>query len=229
MKVRFLTYATLSFKKNALNFAKNALNVGFHSATVLTPEDIFKTDFYGRNEQILKQGRGAGYWLWKPFIILETLKKMPADEVLFYCDAGRSNYYNFTRFPKNLIKKILQISEGFLLGPPQSHLAIVQNWTKRDCLVLMGMDKEQFLNKGQLTASWSLWTNTNDAKEFLGEWISYCEDSRCLTDEANVCGLPNYKEFQEHRHDQAILTLLALKRNAPYLNFEKTCNLLVPY
>jgi hypothetical protein len=30
-----------------------------------------------------------------------------------------------------------------------------------------------------------------------------------LTDLPNTCSLPNYPEFRDHRHDQAILSLLA--------------------
>ena len=34
-----------------------------------------------------------------------------------------------------------------------------------------------------------------------------------ITDDANTCSFPNYKEFKDHRHDQAILSILIKKYN----------------
>jgi hypothetical protein len=48
---------------------------------------------------------------------------------------------------------------------------------------------------------------------FVTEWLTYAQDSRAITDDANVLGLPNYPEFHDHRHDQSILSLLAKKWN----------------
>ena len=36
-------------------------------------------------------------------------------------------------------------------------------------------------------------------------------DARILCDGPNVCGLPNLDGFRDHRHDQSILTILAIK------------------
>jgi hypothetical protein len=43
------------------------------------------------------------------------------------------------------------------------------------------------------------------------EWLAGCEDQRILTDISNACGLPNFPDFVEHRHDQSVLTLCAIK------------------
>jgi hypothetical protein len=32
------------------------------------------TEFYQEHKQILDRNKGGGYWLWKPFIILEALR-----------------------------------------------------------------------------------------------------------------------------------------------------------
>jgi hypothetical protein len=39
--------------------------------------------------------------------------------------------------------------------------------------------------------------------------LAYAQDSRAITDDDNVLGLHNYPDFRGHRHDQAILSLLA--------------------
>ena len=34
-------------------------------------------DFVAKNKELLSKPRGAGYWVWKPYIILKTLKMIP--------------------------------------------------------------------------------------------------------------------------------------------------------
>ena len=49
---------------------------------------LHRTAFYSENKAILDLARGAGYWLWKPFIISETLKEMEEGDCLIYSDSG---------------------------------------------------------------------------------------------------------------------------------------------
>jgi hypothetical protein len=37
-----------------------------------------------------------------------------------------------------------------------------------------------------------------------------CEDVRMVSDLPNTQGLPNLPSFSDHRHDQSLLTILAL-------------------
>jgi hypothetical protein len=48
---------------------------------------------------------------------------------------------------------------------------------------------------------------------FISEWLTYAQNSRVITDDDNVLGFVNYPDFLDHRHDQAILSLLAKKWN----------------
>jgi hypothetical protein len=48
---------------------------------------------------------------------------------------------------------------------------------------------------------------------FVSEWLTYAQDSRAITDDNNVLGSTNYPDFRDHRHDQAILSILAKKWN----------------
>lgn len=218
----FITYATHEFLPLAKQLRDNALQFGFDDARVYTPADIENSSFYRQNLAILSRARGAGYWLWKPYLIREQLKMLAhPDDVLMYCDAGRSTYYQFTKHPEKLFELARKSSQGFVL-PPTFHLGQVKHWTKRDCLILMDCDREPFLSHGQISATWSLWRKTPSSMNFLDEWLEYCQDSRCLTDDPNTCGEPNHAAFIDHRHDQAILTLLALKYGVPVLDFAQT-------
>jgi len=51
--------------------------------------------------------------------------------------------------------------------------------------------------------------------QLVQEWLKYAQLENVLTDIPNTCGLPNYKNFKEHRHDQSIFTNLLIKYNIP--------------
>lgn len=37
-------------------------------------KQLRKTSFYKENRSVLNQKQGAGYWLWRPYVILNELK-----------------------------------------------------------------------------------------------------------------------------------------------------------
>jgi hypothetical protein len=47
--------------------------------------------------------------------------------------------------------------------------------------------------------------------DIVNELLHYAQDERIITDLENQCGYSNYPEFQEHRHDQSIFSLLTKK------------------
>lgn len=221
MKYHFITYANGDFVQRAQRLAASALASGFTHSTIFGPEDLAGSDFARRNRDILCQPRGAGYWLWKPFLIRQMLETCQTDDVVFYCDAGRLSYYQFTRFPWHLLARLRANGAGFLLGPAVGHLGLIGNWTKRDCLILMNADDEAIAQK-PLLMTWSLWTPSEMALLFLNRWESFAEDARCLTDLPNTLGQDNHPGYREHRHDQSILSILAHQCGAPYLDFSST-------
>ena len=85
--------------------------------------------------------------------------------------------------------------------------------TKRDTFVLMDCDTPEYADTFQVHASLSLWRRTPFSIMIAGEWLRYAEDERILTDIPNSCGRDNFAEFQEHRHDQSIWSLLCKKHS----------------
>ena len=48
-----------------------------------------KEEFWLKHKNFIeKHKRGYGYWLWKPYIIMQQLENMGEGDVLFYADAG---------------------------------------------------------------------------------------------------------------------------------------------
>lgn len=197
----------------------SAEQVGFDLVLRTTFEDLDE-GFRDANREILAQHRGAGFWIWKPQIILQTLEKLQAHDVLLYSDAGKNSYYNCRRLPALLMKQARD--KGFLTGVQVGQHGPLSRWTKRDAMILTNMDRVDIHLRPQIQATWSLWTPCDEAFRFLKIWRDTCEDARCSTDMPNVLGIENLMDFKDHRHDQAICTLLTYRENAPFLSYENS-------
>lgn len=218
MKASFLTYASNGFEHTAQLLAASAARCGFDAVHSLGPDRIADTDFARRNKEILSAKRGGGYWLWKPYLIRKYVDQLADGEVLFYCDAGRNAYYRFSHFPSRLAERALQSQKGFIPGVAISHLGPIGKWTKRDCLQIMEADVAAMHAEPMIQATWSVWTKSHSAVEFLDAWLRYSQDPRCITDQPNTVGKSNLPEFVDHRHDQSICSILAHQMYAPFLN-----------
>ncbi|KZY01809.1 MULTISPECIES: hypothetical protein [unclassified Sulfitobacter] len=218
MKSRFLTYASNGFEHNAQFLAESAAKVGFDVVHSLGPDAIAGTNFAQLNGDILRAKRGGGYWLWKPYLIRRYVDRLADGEVLFYCDAGRNNYYRFSRFPGHLADRALQSVQGFIPGVAIGHLGSIGKWTKRDCLQIMGADTASIYEKPMVQATWSVWTKSGATVEFLEAWLRYSQDPRCITDQPNTLGKENLPGFVDHRHDQSICSILAYQLSAPFID-----------
>jgi len=167
-------------------------------------------DLFNRYPQISKYRRGAGYWFWKPYILLKTLENLKDGDFAFYIDSGTDIISDLTP-----CYKLCEQNNGFLIfenraGNP--HGKVWQNfmWTKRDCFVLMDCNTSTYHQGSQADGAYQLYQKNTKTINFLTEYFNYCTDPRIVTDEPNVTG-DNHPQFIDHRHDQSVLSLLAIK------------------
>jgi hypothetical protein len=208
MKKHLVNYSDKSHHNSQKENSNSALKFGgFDNVFSFNLQDL-GDEFITENKGIMSQARGAGYWMWKPFVIKKALEMMGDNDILMYSDSGIS-------FIKNIdeLIDIMDMTEEKLLLFELEDIHPNKRWTKRDCFILMGLDKEEYLNQNQLLASYILMRKNDFVLNFVDEWLTYAKDYRIITDSPNECGLPNYPEFMDHRHDQSILSLLGRKYN----------------
>lgn len=205
-KIVAITYANEKYAKAARLNMRTAKKTGKVDKTILySPNDI-ELSFWNNHKEILQQVKGNGYWLWKPYFILATLKKMDEGDVLIYTDAAI--IYNdsasklITAMEQNHTDKML-----FLLGKEYTDA----KYTKRDAFILMDCDEEKYYETAQVNAAIVVFKKNEENIKFCSEWLQYASDSRILTEIPNTCGKENYPNFLMHRHDQSILSLLSKK------------------
>jgi len=159
------------------------------------PKDIDEK-FYELNKRILTQPRGAGYWLWKPYFIYKTLNSMNEGDVLIYSDAG----IEFIANPLDHIEFI----DIFLFANNHKHY----KWCKGS---VNGYFDTSDYEGYQVQASIIMIKNSMQTRHFIDVWLSTCQLPGMIDDTKN--STPNHSGFIEHRHDQAILTCLAVRNN----------------
>jgi hypothetical protein len=208
LKKYLLNYADGRFYQAQRKNSASGLSVGGFDACFARRRSDLASTFVQQNKDTLSKPRGAGYWLWKPYVIRRALSEIQFGDLLFYSDSG-AYFIN----PIDSLLPILDSTPNQLLLFSLDESLTHARWTKRDCFVLMELDHDPYLSCGQLLASFIIMKKSGFVVDFIDEWLSYACDYRILTDAPNECGLANYPEFEDHRHDQSILSLLGRKYN----------------
>ena len=226
MKLHLVTFGNkatkggASFFENACSLKEKALSAGFDYAQAFDSTVYHGTDFEIRNGELLKESRGAGYWVWKPWIIRKALEGIGKDDVLIYSDAGKLPLDVSIERTEHLAALAKRQAEGFISGM-QFPAARNDQWTKRDAFILMDADQPKYREANQIQVGWSAWTQSDACFQLLNDWQRYAEDRRICSDDENALGEPDYEGFQENTHDQSIYTNLVFRHNLPFLDFSR--------
>ena len=155
-------------------------------------------EFVNQNSKILSEKRGAGYWLWKPYVILKALRQIPENDLVLYLDSRIIIIKPIDSFVNKLGNADIILIKG-------SHP--IKKYVKRDLLKALDAD-DSTKELDMLEAGFLLVRNSPFSREFIEEWLSLCKDEKLLTDTPSQ---DEYPDFIDHRHDQSILTMLFLK------------------
>jgi hypothetical protein len=198
-------YTDANYRCREVDLEKNLYSIGFDEVIPYRREWLEKTDFYKENKSTLDMKRGGGYCLWKPYIILETLKNIGLGEVVFYTDAGDEVYQE----AHNTLKRYMEDNDIFIataLGDKNKY------WTKKDCFKVMGCEDEKYLEFPQVEAGTLAFRKTFENLNFVVEWLMWCKHPFILEDPLGFYA-DEESYFIEHRYDQSVLTNLVVKYN----------------
>ncbi|MBD2551056.1 hypothetical protein H6G65_15980 [Microcystis elabens FACHB-917] len=204
-KVHLVSYATGRFKVVRNNLNDSAREYGIDNIVSYDDSDLHSTDYYLQNKEILDEDCGAGYWAWKPYFILSTFRRLRDGDILLYCDAGSL----LIGSPEPLLKLAARHPSGIILFDARPLKC--RQFTKRDCFVRMNCDRPVFWNANKIIATVLLVRKCPRAVVFLEEWLFYCQDRAIISHDPNLGGLPDLPGFIQHRNDQSILNVLAVK------------------
>jgi hypothetical protein len=213
--ITLITYTDSQMTISATRCVNTALKNGANEVKIYTP-DMVSEDFKKKNSDIWKEAnRGAGcYWLFKPYVIYDAMLSMNDGDILVYSDAG-------IEFIDSLHHITNRMDDYFFMTNGFNHI----HWCKADILdaILnvrdtgdLGWDVYKLNERTQIQASLLFFKINESTKEFVKEWLLFCQMPGLINDSQSWW--KNHKEFQENRHDQAILTTLAIKYSIDYNN-----------
>lgn len=193
--IKLVTYCSDNMTISANILKQSAYRNNVESVEIMTKSDI-DDGFYTKHIDILSAVRGAGYWLWKPYIIDRVMSKSKDGDVIIYADAGveiiNNVYYIIDRMDKFI----------FLFGNQYQHV----HWCKGEAIRRINPEGGVF--DKQVQASVIFFKVGPESKKFVKEWLKHCTKPGMIDDSPSEY---NHPEFKEHRHDQAILTCMAYR------------------
>lgn len=211
--VALITYAAGQeiFLSNQITLAKSALNKGIQQIYMYGKQNI-DPEFYATNKKTLEYSKGAGYWLWKPYFVLQTMQKLPDDAIIIYADSG----VIFSSPPaKNLIP-LLADSDIIVpvYGKPVPLLAHV----KKEAQKILDIENDPVIRDAQaIWASYFVLRNNEYTRGIVKKWLLMCEQHDVLTDFPMDSTIQD-AIYETHLHDQALLGVV-LAQNPERVKF----------
>ena len=205
MTITLINYANRGYEMSRKEQKETALSIaGIDNVIEYSDKDIY--DLTTEHPQHFSNLRGAGYWLWKPYLILKTLETLNDGDILVYCDAG--SYFKDSILPyTNKMKDIM------LFIPENDWLEY--QYTKGDIFVRLNVEKDMDItHTRQLEAGFLLLKKSDTSYKFIKEWLDIAKDYQLISDERSIN--PNLPGFIENRHDQSILSVLGKKHKKDY-------------
>lgn len=202
INMRYLiNYADSNYEKTQKLCSKSGFRFGFDKVIEYTEKNIDK-DFKIENAEILRQKRGNGLWLWKPYIIKKTIDEINNGDILFYCDSGA---FLFRR--PDPIFEILRSQDIWVSTLP----LIEKQFTKKYAFEAMELLDAKYIDTPQISGSFIAFKKSEFTMNFVNEWLFYCCDKKILEPPKDLDA--EIPEFISHREDQSILSLLVKKYN----------------
>ncbi len=158
------------FRKNQKTFAYSALHKGI-GFIFNYQHHLIDPAFLEKHKNVFAKRKGAGYWLWKPWVVMNTLKQIPENAYLIYCDGG----FTFEKNPKpflDLLKDHDMVVFAYG-GPLGSHC-------KPSALIKTHTNTEAGRKSPALLGGVLFMKNTPTTRHFVGQWLKYCEDDDLL-------------------------------------------------
>jgi hypothetical protein len=217
-KIHFISYGNERFTNSKKRIHKEASETGwFDSVTIYGEEDLDES-FTSQFSNVLRQGRGGGYWIWKLNIIMDRLSKIEDDDILIYADAGCTiNKHGETRFHE-YIHMLNDNDCGVISFQINQHLEKI--WTTRQIFEYFNIKIDSDIpNSGQIINTVLIMKKNPCLLTQIDVWYkTLCDDPLLITDHYN--GMDQLSCFKDNRHEQSIFSVIRKQYNPILLEDE---------
>lgn len=154
---------------------------------------------------IIKNTRGYGYWLWKPYLIKKIIEQIEDNDILLYADAGCI----IQPTHKDELLRLFKVVETDLIIA--SLTCNEQDYSKMDLIHHLNMENDKSIKVNQRQGSTIMFKKCKETVDLVNEWYNISCNYHMIDDTPSI--IPNVGSFKEHRHDQSIFSLLTKKYN----------------
>ncbi len=221
----FISYGDKTFRKSLKQIKKEAKNIGlFDRIVTYTPKDLPECI---KSSPLFLFKKGGGYWIWKPYIIYKTLQQCKYNDVVYYADAGCTLNVNSEEWDtfKNEIQThtaiFFQYRSNVLYDGWDKYCKKTSNnspkilhWIKPATAMYFTeyFGNQDFLHYNKIWGGSFIIKKTPQILFFIEQWLKisiFHPELICDPYGKELSNIP--ESFNEHRHDQAILTPLIYK------------------
>lgn len=195
--VYLISYADSAdiFFQNRNAMHQSAINKGFDFIFNYRKE-LLDPEFVAEYADVFANQRGAGLWLWKPWIILHTLKQIPENAILVYGDSNTI----FRRPIDDLVAaahkhEIILLQHPTLSREQEAQLTTLENL---DC------NSEECRKGANVVACFMVLRNTQYTRDFIARWLDNCKNRGLFIRDDRESPM-----LVDHLNDQPILGIMA--------------------
>ena len=225
-KIYGISYASRHFDNRYNNITKLGNQCGLFDTFKCFKEQDIDNDFKEKYKEIWNMTKGAGYWIWKPYIISKMLEKLNDNDILVYIDAGC--HINITPESKQRFNEYIVMcnnSQSGLLRFQLTHKE--KNFTNRKTIEYFknkfNINDEimnTYLESFQLVGGIQLIRKNDYTINFFNKVLEILNDDMNLFTDKYTNTHNNTNE--KHRHDQSIMSLLYKHMNGDLIIDDET-------
>lgn len=173
--------------------------------------------FIDRHPELFPNSTGFGWYAWKPYIILRALQDADEGDLVIYQDTGRREPVLISRSLREWDAYLAERGLPGVAGVRIPDWGPNRLWTKQSAFRTLGLQGPRYEDAPQIQASWSVWRKSAQTEAFVGEWAELCQRLDLVGGPLENGPEGEVSGFHEHRWDQSLLTLLALRDGLPTL------------
>lgn len=210
MKKELLLFCT----SNYLNINKNLINNKydlFDEIKLLTENDL---DDYIKaivESNIKKYGfKGYGYWIWKPYIILQELNKLQEDDILVHLDIHchlniiKDKFEDIIKYLNNTDKPLIIAKLGY--NDYQYTTTKLKNVVEKYLNYIFSEDE---LLDDQREAGILFMKKCDFVVNYFQQYFNIMNENIDVITDIYNNDKSNHPSFIDNRHDQSVCSLLA--------------------
>ena len=212
-KTHLISYSEdriFSFTESRKRIQKEAEDFGEFDSITLYNENDLDDSVKEVTKPALEQPRGAGYWIWKPFIIQKKLKEIDEGDFLIYVDIG----ITLNKHAKKNFHDLLSLAQSsdhgtvcFHTGHKEKTFCVKEIFEHLEC-----SDNETLKDTFQFIAGILIFHKNKNLINLIDEWCDIAYNNPMLFTDELADGNQDF-EFEENRHDQAVFSVLRKTKN----------------